>query len=192
MPVFRKGQIELDLKFLKVGGELDEEDRQCAWALYCEIVSRRAVSGRLVRAEHDGEAWVDGFEGEVLAESFDSLHAFFERARELMSEFPVGRIGKREHHLGFFILRMMEIVIRPFLEKWQARYRHWWSMTDDETSPFERQQSYPHWQELTADWSAMRSFCRETATELVETYELVELSKDLEVVRRAWWSGRAT
>ena len=44
-----------------------------------------------------------------------------------MREFPVGQItGDNKDHLGIMISRMMEDVLRPFLEKWQVKYRHWW------------------------------------------------------------------
>ena len=39
---------------------------------------------------------------------------------------------------------MLETVLRPFLENWQARYRHWWTHESDTAlPPFRRQREFP-------------------------------------------------
>ena len=40
------GQLSLDIGFVKLGAELSDEDRQCAWELYTEIATRVAVVGK--------------------------------------------------------------------------------------------------------------------------------------------------
>jgi hypothetical protein len=172
MPVFSKGKFSVNLGVFSFGGEVDETDRQCAWELYCEIVSRVAVVGK---ANQQGELV---FTGEVLAESLDSLHQFFTAARELMRRYPVGllKVGSNQDHLGFFIAKMLEVVIRPFLEKWQASYRHWWQQHDDPTrAPFDNQADYPRLAELQADWVRLRRFCREAAQDLAQTFALPDI-----------------
>ena len=47
MPVFRNGRLKIDLGFVTLGGELDEADRQCAWELCCELISRVGVTGKV-------------------------------------------------------------------------------------------------------------------------------------------------
>jgi hypothetical protein len=39
MPEIKKGSFELDLGLVKLGAKLSEDDRQCAWELYTEIVT---------------------------------------------------------------------------------------------------------------------------------------------------------
>lgn len=170
MPVFSKGSFSVNLGILSFGGEIDEADRQCAWELYCELVSRVSLMGKL------DERKQESFEGELLVESLDSLHAFFHEARGIMRRYPVGRLSagrSRENHLGFFIAGMLETVIRPFLEKWQASYRHWWRHESDTSlRPFRRQAQFPQISEFQADWSALRRFCRAAAEELATIYHL--------------------
>ncbi len=84
MPVFTKGSFKVNLGFVQIGGEFDELDRQCAWELYCEIVTRVAVRGSL---DADGN---EVFDGEVYAESLDSLYNFFLESRQIMKRYPVG------------------------------------------------------------------------------------------------------
>ncbi len=174
MPVFTKGTFNVNLGILSIGGEFSEEDRQCAWELYCELVSRVALMGK----ENDRGELV--FTGEVYDQSLDSLYAFFHEARALMRRYPVGRIaaGGARNHLGFFIAALLEVVIRPFLEKWQASYRHWWKRECErlpQASPFERQQGYPRLREMLEDWRRVRRFCRNAAKELTEQFQLPDV-----------------
>jgi hypothetical protein len=39
MPVFTKGSFSINLGFVSVGGDFDEQDRQCAWEFDTEITS---------------------------------------------------------------------------------------------------------------------------------------------------------
>ena len=87
MPVFSKGSFSINLGIVSIGGELSEEDRQCAWELYCELVSSVALVGKL--DEHGKQVFV----GERYDQSLDSLYAFVTEARGLMRRYPVGRIA---------------------------------------------------------------------------------------------------
>lgn len=170
MPVFTKGQFNVNLGFVSFGGEIDEADRQCAWELYCELVSRVAVVGKI---DSDGH---HTFVGEVLVESLDSLYRFFTEARGIMRRYPVGRLAPDErcgNHLGFFIAGTLEAVVRPFLEKWQARYRFWWEHeSNSQQPPFQRQASFEQLGTMLEDWARLRSFCRAAAEELAAAYRL--------------------
>lgn len=173
MPVFSKGRFSINLGIVSIGGDLSEEDRQCAWELYCELASRVSLMGK---EDERGELV---FTGEIYDQSLDSVYAFFREARGLMRRYPVGRIAAGDkQHLGFFIAALIEVVLRPFLEKWQASYRYWWRCECQrlpQVSPFERQEGYPELQEMLADWQAVRRFCRSAAKELVEQFELPDV-----------------
>ena len=97
-----------------------------------------------------------------------------------MRNFPVGTIGqlKVENHLGAMIHRAMRDVLRPFLEMWQADYRHWWEHEADQSlPPFERQKAYPRIKEFISDWSDVRAIMRAIQDELVVAYKLVDVTK---------------
>lgn len=173
MPVFTKGSFSINLGIVSIGGEIDEADRQCAWELYCELITRVAVIGKL---DQNGK---QTFTGEVMAESLDSLYRFFQEARGLMRRYPVGRLGgSQKDHLGVFIAGLLEAVIRPFLEKWQARYRYWWAHQSDQgLPPFTRQASFPELAEMQSDWTAVRQFCSDSAAELASRFKFPEVTK---------------
>jgi len=165
----KEGSFDLDLKLVKLGAKLAEDDRQCAWELYTEIVTRVAVVGKTT------DKTCTNFEGEILSESLDSLYKFFQESRGIMRRFPVGKIGAKKDHLGILIHRMMRQVLRPFLEKWHGDYRHWWEyQANQKLPPLKRQLGYPRFQALMADWRSVRLLMRSIQAELVKTYALVD------------------
>jgi len=113
MPEISEGTFSINFGVVKLGGKLSEQDRQCAWQLYTEIVTRVAVSGKR-RDETSSD-----FSGEIIVESLTSLHSFFQEARHIMKNFPVGKLKeKNQSHLGILIHDLLTDVLRPFLEKW--------------------------------------------------------------------------
>jgi hypothetical protein len=172
MPELREGSFELNFGVVKLGGKLSEVDRQCAWKLYTEIVTRVAVSGKR------RDSTCQDCSGEIIIESFESLHTFFREAREIMKEFPVGRIKPAlQSHLGNLIHDLLADVIRPFLEKWQGDFRSWWARQDHKsTCWFETQKKYPRYDELMQDWAYLRILMRKLEQRLRDEYKLQRLA----------------
>lgn len=168
MATIKEGNFSINLGLVKLDGRLTDDDRQCAWELYAEIITRVAVVGKW----SDKEA--TSFEGEIYAESFTSLHRFFQEARSIMRKFPVGRIDKpAKDHLGVMIQRILTDALRPFLEKWQANYRSWWELQmKSERNPFEIQAEFKDLKALLNDWIAIRRIMRRAAREICEAYQL--------------------
>jgi hypothetical protein len=173
MPEIKRGGFSLNLGLLKVQADISEDDRQCAWELYAEICTRLSLTGK----RYDPEC--KDFSGEVLVESLDSVHTFFREARGIMRKFPVGQLKRNKtKHLGVLINDLMVHVLRPFLEKWQADFRHWWNQCDDRTKklpPFVRQKKYPKYKEFIEDWRNMRLLMRELQAALIKAYNLVDV-----------------
>lgn len=167
----KEGSFELDFKLVKLGAKLAEDDRQCAWELYTEIATRVAVVGK------SSDKNCGDFDGEVLTESLDSLYKFFLETRGIMRRFPVGRIGRKKDHLGVVVHNVMRNVLRPFLERWHADYRHWWESTAEKRlPPLQRQKKYPSYRQFVADWQSLRLLMRSIQRELAKTYELVDVN----------------
>lgn len=168
-----KGSFSLNLGLVKLTGDLTDDDRQCAWELYAELSTRVAVTGKPDDAE------CSNFDGELYIESLNSLYTFFQEARKIMRQFPVGKIkNDQKDHLGVLISRMMENILRPFLEKWHVEYRHWWeNQSNPRLSPFERQSEYPNINDFLKDWSSVRWLMREVQKTLVTTYALIDLKQ---------------
>lgn len=175
MAILEKGSFSLNLDLLKVRATVSDLDRQCAWELYTEMSTLMAVTGKL----YDEEC--TDFSGELLVESLDSLYAFFKEARLIMRRFPVGKIDvDDQNHLGVMISQIFQKLLRPFLEKWQADYRHWWQhQSNPNRLPFERQKQYPQHESFLNDWTCIRGLMRKTMRELVKAYRLVDISANI-------------
>jgi hypothetical protein len=173
MAVVSKGSFSLDLHFVKLGADFTDEDRQCAWELYTELATRVAVTGK------SNDPKCNNFDGELYVESLDSLYTFFREARAIMRQFPVGKIGpSTQNHLGIFIGRALFGVLRPFLEKWHVRYRHWWEYESNKAlTPFERQKDFQERDKFLADWTNVRFIMRKMEKRLVDAYKLTELGR---------------
>ena len=173
MPELKRGIFSLNVGLLKLQAEISEEDRQCAWELYTEICTRLSLTGK----RDDPEC--KDFSGEVFVEGLDSIHTFFRETRSIMRKFPVGQLKpNKTKHLGILINDLMVNVLRPFLEKWQADYRHWWNqVSDKKLPPFERQKKFPKYKEFINDWRNLRLLMRDLQTEIVKAYSLVDVNE---------------
>jgi hypothetical protein len=171
MPEIKEGSFELSLGIVKLGAKLSEDDRQCAWELYTEIVTRVAVVGKR------RDATCEDFSGELYAESLDSLYNFFRECRGIMRKFPVGKLKEfKQEHLGVLINRIVNDVFRPFLEKWNGPFRAWWVAAKDRTnSPYEIQDEFPNVKELLTDWRDLRRIMRKVEQTLRDEYKLIPL-----------------
>lgn len=176
MAVLSKGSFELDLKIVKLGADFTDDDRQCAWELYVEMSTRVSVTGK----HHDQDC--TDFNGELYVESLDSLFRFFQEARGIMRKFPVGKIGgESQEHLGVMVNKAMTNVLRPFMEKWHVKFRHWWeNQSNPRLDPIERQKQFPELKEFLADWTSVRWLMKAFQNELVKVYKLVDVGAQLE------------
>jgi hypothetical protein len=102
--------VNLRLPFLEVSGEWapDDLERQAAWELYVELVTRVPVS----KLQED--------EG-VLREALASLYGLFGTTRAILRKYGPGvALGKEEGTLsfGYMAVALLNGALRPFLAKW--------------------------------------------------------------------------
>jgi hypothetical protein len=150
---------------------LGSEDRQCAWELYVEMATRLAVTGQR------GDPSEVLFEGEVFAESLQSLYQFFQEVRSLMRRMPVGAVPPASgERLGAELIADTVLTrLRTFLEHWQADFRYWWETgSDADLPPLERQQRYPRREQFLTDWAALRRSMRAIAEQLAQVYQFAD------------------
>jgi hypothetical protein len=75
------------------------------------------------------------------------------------------------------VFRMMQDVLRPFLEKWHGQYRHWWENESNKgLPPFLRQAEFPSHEDFLRDWANLRWLMRRAQKRLMEVYKLVDIT----------------
>lgn len=119
-------------------------DRQVAYSVWVELSTRKI--GLAIDFDHD-----------VVSEILDSWYAFFGITRDLLKTIPVQKVrSKSTQEIIKISINVLNEGLRPALTKWQARYRRWYEaqLEDKKTAsmhPQEIQQSFPDWNEMTAD-----------------------------------------
>lgn len=141
--------LEIDTAEFGVNGQKvtlkpNDTDKTIAYKIWVELSTRK------IGLEID-------FEDDVIIEIYDSWFTFFSVTRELIKDVPASKFSRAETEA---IIRLsMDVLndgIRPHLTKWQARFRHWYEQKleksrNDDVSPQDLQQQYPHYEELRDD-----------------------------------------
>jgi hypothetical protein len=105
--------VGVDFPFFKMEAEWepDPRERQAAWELYVELMTR-------VSAQE-----LDLDEG-LLRESLSSLHSLFATSREILRRGGPD-IGALSGSVGALALGVLNKGLRPFLSKWHPRLQAW-------------------------------------------------------------------
>ena len=135
--------VEIGLKIPLFGGikwafKPNDAEREAAWELYVELVTRIAV------------VELKGGEG-MLREALGSLYSIFSTTREILRNHGP-RVAKprkkREHSLGELAIIILNYQLRPLLAEWHPRLLEYESMRSDDTSTKEHEDRWKHNDEL--------------------------------------------
>jgi hypothetical protein len=116
MPV-KEVAVELGWGPAKVSGTWapDQTERDAAWELYVELVTRIAV---VPLAPGEG----------ILREALTSLYQLFGQTREILRKYGpgIGRPAEAGHlRFGYLAVWMLNAALRPFLASWHPRLTHY-------------------------------------------------------------------
>jgi hypothetical protein len=111
MPKLTSTQIALEIPYLgSISGiwEPDDHERQAAWEMYIELVTRIPLGN-------------DGSQEGLFREALTSLHSLFPTTRTILKKYgPSVAIPKKGNHLsfGYIAVAVLNLIIRPVLTKW--------------------------------------------------------------------------
>jgi hypothetical protein len=121
----------------------DDTERQAAWSLYIELVTRVAIQA------------LDPDEG-VLREALASLHSLFGTTREtLKSAGP--QVGASRDSVGGIAIRVLNEGLRPVLTRWHPELQAYEATRAVEVSPREHERRWPHAEELRLELERLRT-----------------------------------
>lgn len=139
-----KKSISIDAATLGIGNsnitiKYNRKDQEIAYKLWVELSTRK------IGIPYDEE-------NDLIHEVYNSWYEFFSIARELLKEFPVGKLAY-SHELVDITQRILNDGLRPHLTTWQARYRKWYANNESEgdEAPQKIQRTYPDYALLIKD-----------------------------------------
>lgn len=170
MAILRKVVAKLKTPLLDVEGtwEADEAQRQAAWEMYVELVTRVSV------IELKGE------EG-LLRESFGSLHSLFDTTREILKRYGPGVAKphkKGQLSFGYLAVAILNRVIRPVLATWHPLLQAHESSRAPHVSPLDHERAWRDYAKLRAELDAMRKTLITFANILGDVCEVPSLIVD--------------
>ena len=146
-PRYRPKTVSFSLPFGlgAVTYEISDAQRVAAWHLYVQLKTRKAAIP--FDTQYD-----------LVVEVLDSLFEVVAITRELLTRLPVG--NSEGLAISDMMLRVLNDGLRPYLTKWQADFRRWWELAEQDPahrdeSPQLIQRAYPHYDELVRELMEM-------------------------------------
>lgn len=156
-------KVNVDLKLPGVGGisgtwEPDRREREAAWEMYVELITRVAV----VEMEPD-EC--------VLREALTSFYSLFDTTRKILRKYGPGVAvprRKREISFGYLAVTVLNAVIRPLLCKWHPLLLDYEGTRDASVPPLQHERNWDKSEELWHEIAVARTAIRMYAELLAE------------------------
>jgi hypothetical protein len=151
-------QVSLKLPFVEIAGTWapDEAERNVAWGMYVELITRVSV---VELAPDEGS----------LREALNALYSLFPRTREILHRYgPAVAQPSRGSELSFgaIAIAVLNQGLRPLLTKWHPELAAYEATRSPGVSPTEHERAWPANQELRAQLDALRERLSEYANAL--------------------------
>lgn len=121
----------------------DPSERNAAWCLYVELVTRISVQEL---APDEGS----------IREALTSLYSLFTSTRQILREAGPDVAKGGLHSVGGVAIRVLNEGLRPFLAKWHIALRDWESKLKSDGSTIEHEAAWPENGAFRADLAKLR------------------------------------
>jgi hypothetical protein len=165
MPQFKSLKVRLKLPYVAdVEGtwEPDERERDAAWELYVELVTRVSV---VELGPKEG----------LLREALGSLYSLFQTTREILRKYGPGVArpkGGSELSFGYLAVAVLNGALRPVLANWHPLLLDYEGRRPPEVSAVEHEWSWERAGELRQELERVRGSLVEYADLLAEVAEV--------------------
>lgn len=168
MPKLKSVSVKLELPY--IGGiegtwQPDESERQAAWEMYIELVTRISVAEL-----RPGEG--------LLREALSSLYSLFDTTRTVLRKYGPAVAqpkGKSMLSFGYLAVTILNVVLRPVLSKWHPLLLDYENTRQKTVSPLEHEQQWARYEELRQELNQVRLKLTEYANLLAEVSEVPSL-----------------
>ncbi len=157
---FKKFKLKVNLGFLGIEGdwEVDEIQRNAAWEIYVELVTRISV------VELKPE------EG-LLREALSSLYSLFGTTREILKKYGPSISSPQNSDdttLGHIAIAVLNKSLRPILSKWHPLLADYENKRSDDISITAHERQWQHANELRAEINKVREQLTDYANVLAD------------------------
>jgi hypothetical protein len=161
-------QVSLKLPFVAIAGTWapDEAERNAAWEMYVELITRVAV---VELAPEEGS----------LREALNALYSLFPSTREILRRYgpAVARHSRgSELSFGAIAIAVLNQGLRPVLAKWHPELAAYEATRPPSVSPIEHERAWPENQQLRAQLDTLRDRLAEYAHALSQAARVPELT----------------
>ncbi|HEX7255665.1 MAG TPA: hypothetical protein VF236_07025 [Gaiellaceae bacterium] len=148
--------------------EPSEEERDAAWEMYVELITRVSI-----------EELAPG-QG-LLREALSSLYSLFGTTREILRKYGPGvATPTRGSDLSFGIIAVTVLnrALRPFLTKWHPELAHYESLRPPDVSPPDHERRWERANELRDELNELRTALRKYAFYLGQVADVPPLVEE--------------
>ena len=165
--------IKVSLKLPYIGGvegtwEPDERERNAAWELYVELVTRIAVAEL---QPHEG----------LLREALSSLYSLFGTTRTILRTYGPGIAqpkGKDNISFGYLAVTILNVSLRPVLATWHPLLLDYEHTKEASVSPLEHERRWEKHEELRQVLNEVRGVLIDYANLLAQVADVPSLIVD--------------
>jgi hypothetical protein len=160
-------KVKVNLPFLGISGEwkVDEKQREAAWEIYVELVTRVTIQEL---KEDEG----------LLREALSSFYSLFQTTRDILKKYgPTIANPSQEDDttLGHIAVAVLNKVLRPLLAKWHPMLKDYEDKRPKDDSVTEHERQWEKADELRAAIADVRKKLIEYADVLAEVSDVSKL-----------------
>ncbi len=162
---FKKFSISIPFLGLSGEWEVDDQQRNAAWEIYIELVTRVTV----VELKKD--------EG-IIREALNSFYSLFNTTREILKKYgpSIAVAGKHsDMTLGHVAVGVLNKVLRPLLAEWHPKLEAYEKKRSENTSIKEHERQWPQAAELRKKIAEVREELTVYADVLAKVSEVSKL-----------------
>ena len=141
--ILKEVTVSLPFKLGSASWESDPTERQAAWELYVELVTRISVQS------------LNPDEG-LVREAMNSLYSLFGSTREILRK-AGPKVGASKDSVGGLAITVLNQGLRPFLSKWHPVLLDWEAQTPNQTSARSHEQSWAQQDACRGELDALRT-----------------------------------
>ena len=126
--ILKQVTVSLPFKLGSASWESDPTERQAAWELYVELVTRISVQSL---SPNEG----------LVREALNSLYSLFGSTREILRQ-AGPKVRASQKSVGGLAITVLNMGLRPFLSKWHPILLDWEAQKPDQMSMRSHEQSW--------------------------------------------------